>query len=745
MLRMIESILRHRRILAIASLVSLLIPAWFAPRLRIDNSLEVWLGRGSQQYREYRQFLHRYGTDEFVVVAARMPDPLSPSALEAQRELAAAIRAIEGVSGVLDLPAAYPGLALLSPAVRPQDHPLLRNLIVSADGRTAGVVAWVRPLRGPDVRRRVVEAVRRASESLTRRGFEPHLIGAPVMNAELDRISTGEARTLLPIAAALSALVLLLMLHSLTATVACLMAAGGTVLWTLGLMAMTGRSLNMVTAALPSLLLVLALSPGIHLAARYLAAMRLGTSKEQALQSALHELMAPMFLTVITTLIGFASLAVTDMEPVFELGVFAAMGMILSLVLNVAIVPGIVAMAPIRCNSPSQAAPLHATSVIAGFTTRHRFAVCGVSVLAVFPLAWLAKDIRAESNVLSFFPSHSLIVRDYQFVSQNLTGLYTLELDITAPAAQEQRVLGAIQQLADDLESRPDVARVDHYGRFAPLLERAQILPPLPPTASSVQSLHEAVARYRVFDGDHVHLRVSVLARRMASGDFYNLVQAVRDGASTMLPQGLRWGTTGAVLLLNNAQVGLIRTQMLSLAIAGVAVLAVMGFVFRSWRVVGVSLVPNLLPVLATFALMARRNIPIDPATVMIASVAVGLAVDSTIHFLVTYRQAHPARGPAIAAAMAMSQCGRPIVYTTAVAAAGFALLCLARFRPLAYFGLLSSGALLMAAACDIAITPAWAGLFRLWEDSDGATLSPDQSDNMRPTGATCSHPGHSL
>ena len=129
----------------------------------------------------------------------------------------------------------------------------------------------------------------------------------------------------------------------------------------------------------------------------------------------------------------------------------------------------------------------------------------------------------------------------------------------------------------------------------------------------------------------------------MSSGEFYGLLDAARAEARAVLPAGkAKWDFTGAVLLLNEAQKSLVVTQVRSFAVAAAVVLAMMAALFGSARVGLAAVVPNLLPVFGAFAIMALAGIPIDPATVMIASVAIGLAVDGTTHYLACYREQRP-------------------------------------------------------------------------------------------------------
>jgi uncharacterized protein len=717
--RLTQFLVRRCRLTALLTLLTLAVPICFLPRASIDNSIEVWLGRSSPQAHRYQEFLRRYGTEEFVVIAARMDDPLSETAMAWQNNLADRLGQLEGVAQVLCLPKLAAALTVLAPsrATRLAEDPLARNLLISADGHTAGIVAWVKPSAGPQDRRRTVEGIERVAKAAARPGVDLPLVGTPLMNAHLDLASARDAALLLPVAAAVSILSLLLMLRNLWQVLACFVAVGGTVLWAVGLMAMSGRPFNMVTVTLPSLLFVLSISPGLHIASRTAGKLHLFSDHRQALTEAIRELLLPILMSCLTTVAGFASLMITDMDPVFDLGLFAAAGMLISLVLSILIVPGLLDLFPkpaARLNEPPRP---HFTAPMGTWVTRRCKLVVAASVAASILCILTFWHIRSENNVVKFFPPQSTIAGDYAFVGKNLTGLYTLELDIQAPLDRQKETVQAIRRLSDHLASRGDVARVDHYGEFEPLLSSGRVLAWLPGAAQATGPLKEAASRFRHVEGARVWLRVSILVRSMDSGEFYSLLSAVRQKSRELLPEWASCEITGAVLLLNEAQRLLVRTQVQSFSFAALTVLVMIGVSFVSWRAGLAAAVPNLLPVFSTFAIMSLAGIPINPATVMIASVAIGLAADDAIHYLACYRRwRRRSLSPPEAAYASLAQAGQAMAYSSIIAAAGFFVLVLAQFRPLAHFGLLTGSTLLVALVSDMLVMPAWAALTRLWE-----------------------------
>jgi predicted RND superfamily exporter protein len=718
----IDILSRYKRPLAILVLLSLIVPACFIRELRIDNSIEVWLQRDSVEYQRYQAFLESFGTEEFVVIALETTDPLSDESLELQRKIAAKLRDIDGVDRVLDIPS-------ISDAIWGQadgwkifanQSKFLENSLIGKDGRTSGLIAMLKPSTDSLSRRQVVESIEQTAFASQTDFAKIHLAGTPLMNVVLDRASVRSAKTFLPIALVVSLIVMAWMFKSAAGVIAPMCAVGSAVVWTMGLMAMCGRTLNMVTIVLPSLLFVLALSNGIHLASRYAASFSESVDADKAAKGTLRELIRPALISSITTAIGFGSLALAGMEPVRDLGIFAAIGMIIAVVCNLCIVPGLMsvfhrqpskAIFPSNTNNPSRLATLGVT-----FARRPRGVVILATLIMVLSIGSFAK-LKTESNILKFFPKSSRIARDYEFIGNNLTGFYTVEMEMQTSLENEFELTAAVTQLGLDITARPEVARVNHLGQFEEFAQYESTNVP----ASNLSGMMELVGRlkngFRKQKGEQVSLRLSILVRAMSSNDFDALITFIEKRASDVLPESTTWNTTGIVSLIDQSQHELIKTQIKSFAIAAPVVIIMIGLLFTSIRAALASIIPNLLPVVGMFAIMAMLEIALDPATVMIASVAIGIAVDDTVHFLSRYKEELCSGLPPLeATAETFRKIGPAMVATSLVAAAGFIVLCLAQFRPIIYFGFLTAFTIIAALGADILMLPSCAYVLNLWE-----------------------------
>ena len=720
--RIAEFVSRHSLVFAVGTLLSAAFPIWFLQDLRIDNSIEAWLRKDSPEYRIYREFLDRFGTEEFMIVALELEDPLSDEALSLQKDISTKAAAIRGVSRVLNLPVLCRALRDF-PGWREEvrSHPFLQNLLIGPEGRNAGLFVLLDRLEGPLERRRVVTEMRRAAVDAAGEGIQVHLAGTPVLSQALDSGSERSARLFLPVAVLVSLAALGLMLRNPAAVVVVVCAVGLSVVWTMGIMTLMGRTLNMVTVVLPALLFVLALSNGIHLASRFERILAAEGDSRRASAMTLQELIRPLLLSSITTAVGFASLSVSDMDPVRDLGLFAAIGILISSACNLFFVPGMLVVFSPRGHRMRHQLEIRSLYRSGSWTARHPLPIFLCAIVLLGGGVALATRLQTESNMLKFFPESSQIARDYAFVGDNLTGFYTLELEVRTSEADEGVARRAMRSLSSFIVERPEVTRVDYSDTLEGFFnEYGAVMPGgLPEEVLGLRD--EFRRRFRHVEDGMVHLRMSILVRAMETGEFYELLESVRNRAKEIFPSSISWRTTGVVSLLNDLQRSLMETQLKSLSMAAVLVILMIGVLFKSFRVAAAAILPNLLPIFFVLGVMALTGIPLNPATVMIAGVAIGIAADDTIHFLARYREERRLKaGPAEATARTLKAIGSALLFTSVVAASGFATLCMAPFRPIVHFGLVTGLAMLAALGADVLLLPPCARLFRLWKNKAG-------------------------
>lgn len=712
---------RRPRVAAGVAVVLTLATLPFLPRLQVNNGLEVWLDRSGAGSVAYRELLQSFGSEELILVIYELPaaDPEATDLLARLAHLRRRLETLSGVRRVQDLSgirerffATTEGAAFWREV---RASPLYRNLLVSEDGRLAATrVLLERPLANG--RAHLVATIREtAGTTLPER--DVRLAGPPVLNVALDQASRRASKTFFPLVFVVSGLLLGALFRRIAAVWIPFLSVGAGVVWTLGLLAATGHELNMVTVALPPVLWVLGLSTSVHLLVRSRQRQAAGESRKDAVAESVGDLARPCFISALTTALGFASLTLASMEPVREMGLFGSLGVLACLVANFLLFPFLAHHGDLGVSrSPRPGSRL--TRRWVDRLQRRPWPVLLLSgALAVLFVTSMAR-LEADSNVVDFLRPDTPVATTYREVLPRLTGPYSLEVLLDTgprPSAEELR---RIDRLTTSLAERSDVARV-----VSPLdLVKAtdQVFRNLPPdtfrlpehdgdlrTAWDLTGSLLVEERRELFDPERGVLRLSVLARPMGAAGHRQLVEGIRNELETEAPEAWHPRITGVVDLLVRMQEQLLTSQIRSFAAAFLWITPVLALLLGSLRDAALSLGPNLFPIVVALGALGLAGRPLDPATMMVAGVAFGIAVDDTIHVLTAYRRNRRERAFKEALVRTLDTVGRPVVLTSLIAGLGFAVLTFSDFTPLLRFGVLTVVTLGAALFGDLVLLPA--------------------------------------
>jgi predicted RND superfamily exporter protein len=711
---------RARRAVAIALLLATPLAGWLASRVVIDNRLERWVARDRVEEARYADFCATFGGDEFIVVAVSGKPTFAPETLRGTTAVLERLEVIPGVVRVQGVPAVYRDLfGGEDPEELEREMtstPFYTGLLLSRDADVAAMLVQVAPAADPGSRRELVRAVRDAAAPLAREGLRVAFVGSPVLIVALDEMSARESATTLPLAVLGSLLVLAYLLRSPRAMAAAAVPAGVAVAVALGAVAAVGGSLNMLTAAMPALLWVLSLSYSVHIANRY-RQLRQEHPPADAVRLAVAQTVRGVTFSAITTALGFLSLLVAAMPPVRELGALGGAGIAVAWLTSLTVTPLLLEL--LRVGAAPARHTAHAHRAARSLPARAPVLVIGASVAIFVAAAVSIPRIRLESNPLTFLADTHPVVQDYRFVGERVAGFYTAEAVLRLPTTwTDPTAWPVIEATAARIDGSPIVSRVvspldllRKLNQWDAGMEPADYR--LPDSRERAERLaaqldprgREVLATLVSASGCEV--RLSALVNEMDERRFLALVDDTRAGLAA-LPPGWSGFVTGQVLRLARAQQDLVETQLSSVTLALVVIFAAVWIGLRSWRLTLVALPPNLVPMAVTFAAMAWLAIPLDAATVMVASVALGIAVDNTIHYLVWYSRFRRGGHDAAAATHAALAVVAPaITAASAASCTGFLALTISSFLPIRYYGELSTIMMATALACHLLLTTA--------------------------------------
>ncbi len=689
--------------------------------LEVDNSRDRMLQQHSPAARAYDEFVQEFGDETIVIIALSGKPLFDYDSLDAMVSAAERIEQLPYVKAVNGLPILFRDTFGLDDAEALEEEmtstPFYRGIFLSADHNATGILVETEGAEEPGATQEITASMNEAVQSLRDFGFRVDLIGDPIFQSTIDRLTQRETLRMFPISAVLSLLVLIWLLRSVRATVVVLLCSAATLLLTLGTMIATGHTLNLVTASSPLILWVLSLSNCIHIVSRYQRILARNGEPVPALRATIGQLTYSCALSSITTAFGFVSLAIARVSAVQELGIYMGVGMVLSLIVSFSLAPYLL----VAWKIPPAHREEHdsrALEALGRLLTRHYIPALAASGVFTAVAAYYALQVKANPDSLDFLDHDHPVAKSFRFVADNLTGLQSLDIVVDTPGGWVQPdYWKALDELIRKIEAEPIVARVFSPLDFVKKINQWEhdidpayyIMPEDADTADELLALMDSgtsdrMDRFVREDGGRV--RLSVLMNSTNSRDFEDVINTAEAGLAA-LPAPLSGHLTGMAVRMHEFEYGLVTTQLTSFAASFVMVFGSILIGLRSLRLTLLSIPPNILPMLAVFTTMGAAGISLNVATVMVASISLGIAVDNTVHLLANYRRQRleGARGYA-AIRESLVHVGPACIVTTVTACIGFFTLSVSEFIPIANFGMLAGIAMVVALIADLVLVP---------------------------------------
>ncbi len=738
MTALVHAVLCRRRSVEafFALLVVALLPG--LARLESDNSPEEFFLAGSTDVARYAELVARFGAGYGARVVVGGEGLYTAAGLDFLARLETDAAALAGVQSVSGPVGHHRGELDPFPPRDPQAFRplLLANALdraaglVGAAGRELSVLVEFSAAGASGRSEADRAAVLAALEQLCA-AAPPGVTAFVVGPATLERALNESAREIggfyFPLLLALAALLLALTFREVGAVAMPLAFVAVVEIVVLGAMGYAGVRFNLVVAILPPILFVITLASAVHLMLRCRDIEAEGLEAGPATLATYRDKGRALFWTTVSTLAGFASLAATPVAPIRTLGIWAGLGLAFAGLAAFTLLPCLLS----RTMGRRAALPERAFEVrmqrlgrrVTELAADHRGAVLSLyAVLAIVAACGLPR-LSVASNALHYLaPGHPARQR-IEEVERAGIGLSAVELVAVDGASAagdgfrgEQR-LAELARLAAGLRRIPGLLSVvtasdllDDVAVRSPL---RQVFPPaelrarLVPLVFADETGGRALGRLLAADGSRTRITLFV----PTAG--YDTVDPITDEAERLaraaLP-GAAIEVTGQYPLLLAMQRYLISTLAWSLLLTLPVLAATFYVLLREVKGTLYALLPNLWPVLLILGGMGWFGVPLDIATVMVASITLGLVVDDTIHTLAHYRTLSAELGERAAVADRMEKTAPAYLLTGVILALGFGVCALSDFAPTARFGLLSAIAILIAVAADFTLVPALFG-----------------------------------
>jgi uncharacterized protein len=553
-------------------------------------------------------------------------------------------------------------------------------------------------------------------------GLHLSLTGVPFVRTEVVDLMTGDQLTVVPLVALLFAVASRLLFRSLRLGLAPLCVVVLADLWAVALLLASGATFNILTILVPSLVLVVGVSDGIHLSSRYQEELAIDGDPAEAMGRTLKNLAVACFLTSATTAAGFASLLVADTRVVREFGLHCAVAVMVCYLAVILALPVWLAFLPARVveadHRRASRAWTGALAAVDRLVAAHPRRILALTAAACLVLGAVGSGVRANSYILEMYPEGHPTWENIKAFEEGMGGVVPLQFAVEGPpgALLEPATLAAMAELEAELRARPEVGWTASpsgwLARLHPLLSGEPGLPPTREAAAQellVAELSGELPLDQVLNPDRSMGRILILAHDAGGQAFLALQREVEARAATLFAgQGVRTDLNGDGMLAATGIDQLVTDLASSIVLVLGVILLTLWALLRDLRLALISVVPNAIPLLVTLAWLRIIGVDLQITTIVSFSVAIGLAVDDTIHFLVRFRQER-AEGRLLREAMRRTYlgAGQAIVMTSLLLVAGLGVLAFTDINSTRYFGQLTAVTLVAALVADLLVMPA--------------------------------------
>jgi len=667
---------------------------WNSSRLKSNNETETWLPRGTPVRLEYERFKRDFGADEVIVVAVR-PDAVQPQLIEA---VAARLEQLDGIAACWTPDRMIKRMTDLGvDAAEARER--LKGLVIGKDEELMGILASM-SAHGLKNRKETVVEVRKVLDYCQLASPEICLTGGPVVVSELDRLGSPEASR--GFFAAMLVICWALLQYSLKDFRMSLSVLGVT-LWSIYLthfaIVALGGQMNFIMGSLSVMVMVFTLGIAVHVLDYYSAAR--DAKHADPLGHALKESVWPCLLSTLTTLLGLISLNVSSIKPVGDFGYAAALGAVIASFVGLVFVPALISIWPNY--SPKQAAHrgLIDFAKWGGFIGRNRYAAIGFGAVLMIISGFGIAKLAPRLDPVDFLPRENLVRRDLRRIEQELTGANSIEaiVDFGVSDTPFVKRLETVRDTQRLISSHAAVRHTLSIASFFPeqLPENPLALSALFSKAQSGDSSSGLLAQeQRLW---RISVRLSdAMSSAVVCQDLMNLT------ANSPVP--IRF--TGIAPMLGNAQAEIFSGFWQSFSQAVLTIWLVMVIALRSPIIGIIAMIPNIMPIMIVFGAVGHAGLPVDIGMMMTGSIALGISVDCTFHFLVFFQNAVKKGKTAIEACQAaLEHSGRPLIESTVISTIGMLALCLSSFTPTSRFGFLMASQMVASLLGEMVFLPA--------------------------------------
>lgn len=606
------------------------------------------------------------------------------------------------------------------------NEPFLRDRLIDPDARVTGVNVTLQlpgesPTEGPEASafsRQLADEIQAKYPNV-----DIYLTGIAELNNAFVEISQNEMSRLLPLMFGLMILVMIISLRSVSGTIATMLVILFSVIVAMGFGGFLKIGLTPPSAQAPTIIMTLAIADSIHILVTMLREMRKGMGKYDAIVESIRVNMAPVFLTSVSTVIGFLTLNFSDVPPFNHLGNMTAVGVVGAFVFSVTFLPAFIAILPVK---PRVIEEGKSTLMdrLADFVILRRKPLLWVTTATVVLFAAFIPLNVLEDRFVEYFDETTSFRQHTDFTADNLTGLYQAEFSLGAGSSggiSDPEYLMKVEEFALWLRAKPEVL---HVNTFTDVMKRLNKnmhaddpsyyrVPDSRELAAQFLLLYEMSLPYGLDLNNQINVdksatRLTVTLDNISSANMRRITEESQAWLTENAPAHMYSVGSGAAIMFSYVS-GINISSMLQGSILALFVISfLMIFALRSLKLGLISFIPNLLPAVIAFGIWGIMSGVVNLGLSIVIGMTLGIVVDDSIHFLSKYRRAREEQGlnAEDAVRYAFNSVGRALVVTTVILSLGFLVLSTSVFLMNASMGLMTAITIVLALLIDFLMLP---------------------------------------
>ena len=735
---------RYKSIIIIILVLSLPFTYFFIHQKHF-NDIEIYFDEDDPDLKAYKDFQKKYGNEEQLIIVLKDETIFTKKNIDLIKKISNAMFKIKGVHEVFSLTETDEAVGYkdsvtfrkIVPDKKLDESELayiktktmgnrsLVNTLISKDATTTAIVIEIDHFVDTGKRDIVMKIINKAQEIAG--GVKLYYVGTPYFESESSRLTKKDNDELTALIIIIIFIIIALLVKNTFLSIIALLNLFVILIWSIGIFVMCGETFNYVTIIISMILLAIAVADSIHLLSKYRDELAInGNNHYLAVKNGLNHVFIPCLFTSLTTAVGFIAFTSSALEPVADVGIYTATGVIIAFLLTMTFLPS--ALILFQKKIKIKKTDLHNKDDFlsrslksTGFFVTNNYKILSVlSILIIAVMIMEISNIKFETNDKNILPDDNELRKGIDFVETNLGGTLPFNFLIKANSESNNfqnpkslRILDEIQStITEDPLLTSSFSIVDYFKKINRAFNKGdESQYTIPENSNDIKDFYEIGDEEiftRIISPDYMEARISFQCIWGSNEAARELLDRNKEYLKLKLEDNFTYQITGLSSLYLKMEEYLKESQIRSFSIAFIIVFLMMIIVCRRFYLPLLCMIPNLFPISATLGVMGAFGIPLDIFTIMIASITIGIAVDDTIHFIVRLKNNCSSQtGLKEAIIKSYGDVGKQIVITSIVLIISFFSLIFANTMPTKIFGILTGLSIFFALVGDLIILPA--------------------------------------